>query len=89
MVVYLHILRDPRSGRPRAWALRRWQESEEPEPIQSWIAATEAEIGACLEALCEQLYAWRRAHVVTFGPGSLALLSREMPTTSGFIDDIR
>jgi superfamily II DNA/RNA helicase/predicted RecB family nuclease len=93
-VIYLHMLRDPHSGRPRAWALQRWREAEAPESIQCWIAATEADIAACHEAFYRQLQQWwHDAHLVTFGPGSLSLLSEAVPTASDlfttFVDDIR
>jgi len=88
-VVYLHVLRDPHSGRPRAWALHRWREGGEPEATQCWIAATEAEIATCYEAFYEQLHEWRHAHFVTFGPGSLSLLSEEGQMASEFIDALR
>ena len=92
-VIYLHILRDPRSGRPHAWALQRWGDAGEPESTQCWIATTEADITTCHEAFCEQLHEWRHAHFVTFGASSLSLLSEEGETANqlfiAFLDDIR
>ena len=94
-VIYLHILRDPHSGRPRAWALHREREGGEPEATQCWIAATDADINACQEAFDQQLHVWwRDAHLVTFGAGSLSLLSEERPTANHqfiikFVDDMR
>ncbi len=88
-VVYLHILRDPHSGRSRAWALRRCQETGEPEATQCWIAATETDITACHDAFYAQLNAWPHAHFVTFGTGSLSLLSEAMPAAREFVDAIR
>ncbi|WP_089937246.1 DEAD/DEAH box helicase [Candidatus Entotheonella palauensis] len=91
-VIYLHILRNPHSGRPRAWALYPWPEAGEPDAITCRIAATEADITACHEAFCQQLLQWRHAHIVTFGPGSLSLLSEETATACELVtwlDDIR
>jgi hypothetical protein len=91
-VVYLHMLRNPHSGRPRAWALYRWREAEESASTRCWIAATDADIAACHEAFYQQLEQWcRDAHLVTFGSSSQYLLSEEMQTDSHllkFVDDI-
>jgi hypothetical protein len=91
-VVYLHMLRNPHSGRPRAWALYRWREAEESASTRCWIAATDADIAACHEAFYQQLQQWcHDAHLVTFGPGSFDLLSEETQTDSHllkFVDDI-
>ncbi len=91
-VIYMHMLRDPRSGRPRAWVLLRLREGGELEPVQCWIAATEADAVTCHEAFCQQLMQWwradRHAHLVTFGAGSLLLLREDMPVTGESLDDI-
>ena len=89
-VLFLHILRNPHSGRPRAWALQRWQVDAEPQAPQCWIAAAEADIPACHEAFYQQLLEWGRdAHWVTFGPGSLSLLSEETPDASDTVEAMR
>jgi replicative superfamily II helicase len=92
-VVYLHLLRDPHSGRVRAWALHRWREGEEPASTRCWIAATDSDIAACRGAFSQQFLQWGRdAHLVTFGPGSFDMLSEEVQTDSHlikFVDGIR
>lgn len=91
-VIYLHMLRDPRSGRPRAWVLHRLQEGEEPEPPRCWMASAEADIITCHEAFYQQLGQWwqadRSPHLVTFGASSLSLLREEMPAAGGPLETI-
>ena len=89
-VLLMYILRNPHSGRPRAWALQRWQVDAEPEAPRCWIAASEADIPACHEAFYQHLQQWGRdAHWVTFGSGSLSLLSEATLDASDLVDAIR
>jgi superfamily II DNA/RNA helicase len=85
-VIFVHVLRDPNSGRPRAWGLQRLSAQDVPETTPCWVAATEADIPACQEAFCMHLRHWWREgitadsgpHLVTFGVGSLRLLREAM-----------
>ena len=89
-VIFVRLLRDPRSGRPRAWGLQRLTDAAEPEPAQCWIAATEGDTAACQEAFCAQLQQWWQAaitadrgpHLVTFGSTDLRLLHEIMQDVS-------
>ncbi len=88
--IFIHLLREPSSGRPRAWGLQRYTEGAPPEPPQSWVAADEADISARQEACCAQLRSWwqdaitadRGPQLVTFAPGSLRLLQEAMHNTA-------
>jgi hypothetical protein len=81
-VIFIHLLRDPISGRPRAWGLHRLAQAAPPEEPRCWVAAHEQEEPACQQAFIATLRAWWQAaitadrgpHLVMFGGGSLRLL---------------
>ena len=83
-VIFVHLLRDPLSGRPRAWGLHRLAQGVPPEEPRYWVAAHEAEEPACQQAFIATLRAWWQAaitadqgpHLVTFGSGSLTGAAR-------------
>jgi superfamily II DNA/RNA helicase len=89
-VLFVHLLRHPHSGKPRAWGLRRLTEPGTPEAVRCWIATTEADMPACQEAFIADLRRWwheaissdRGPHLVTFGVGSLHLLRQAMDDTA-------
>jgi replicative superfamily II helicase len=84
--IFVHVLRDPLSGRPRAWGLRRLVQGAPPEAPICWVAAHEAEEPACQQAFIATLRAWWQAairdeqgpHLVTFGAGGLQALREAM-----------
>jgi predicted RecB family nuclease len=88
-VIFVHLLRDPLSGRPRAWGLHRLAQRAPPEEPRCWVAAHEAEEPACQQAFIATLRAWWQAaitvdhgpHLVTFGVGSLRVLQEAMHGT--------
>jgi predicted RecB family nuclease len=85
-VIFVHLLRDPFSGRPRAWGLHRLAQGAPPEEPRCWVAADEPEELACRQAFIATLRAWWQAgirsdggpHLVTFGAGSLRALQDMM-----------
>jgi predicted RecB family nuclease len=87
--IFVHLLRDPISGRPRAWGLHRLAQDAPPEEPRSWISASEAEEPACQQAFVATLRAWWQAastadqepHLVTFGAGSMRLLREAIRNT--------
>ncbi len=89
-VIFVRLLRDPRSGRPRAWGLQRLTDAAEPEPARYWIAATEAGAAACQEAFYAQLHQWWQAaitagrgpHLITFGATDVRLLREALQDAS-------
>jgi superfamily II DNA/RNA helicase len=84
--VFVHLLRDPHSGRPRVWGLHRLSETTGPDTTRCWVAATTEEIPVCQQAFVTHLHAWwheaitveRGPHLLTFGVGSLRLLQEAM-----------
>ena len=54
-VLFLHALRDPRTGQARAWGLRRLAASDTVDTVRCWVAATEQDIAAAHEALSAHL----------------------------------
>jgi superfamily II DNA/RNA helicase len=85
-VIFVHLLRDPISGRPRAWGLHRLAQGVPPEEPRCWVAAHEAEEPAYQQAFIATLRAWWQTaitanqgpHLVTFGAGSLRVLQETM-----------
>ena len=57
--IFVHLLRDPISGRPRAWGLHRLAQDGPPEEPRCWVTAHEAE---------EPLHASKRSSR-PYGPG--------------------
>lgn len=88
--LFLHGLRDPRTGQLRAWGLRRLGAPDSAATVHCGVATSLADMPACHEALSAQLRAWwheaitaeRGPHLVTFGAGSLALLQEALATTA-------
>ena len=80
--IFVHLLRDPISGRPRAWGLHRLAHGTSLSEPHSWIAASDAEEPVCEQAFITTLQTWwqeaitadQGPHLVTFGAGSLRLL---------------
>ena len=89
-VLFLQLLRDPRSGQLRAWGLRRLAVQDIADTVRCWVAETEADIATGQEALRTHLRAWwheaitteRGPHLVTFGAGSMHLLREAMTSTT-------
>ena len=87
VAIFMHLLRDPLSGRPRAWGLHRLAQGIPPEEPRYWVAAHEAEEPTCQQAFITTLRAWWKTaitadqgpHLVTFGSGSLRVLQETMP----------
>jgi AAA domain-containing protein/PD-(D/E)XK nuclease superfamily protein len=88
--IFVHWLRDPMSGRPRAWGLHRLaQETSLAEP-RSWIAASDAEEPGCRQAFIATLQDWwqeaimadQGPHLVMFGTGNLRLLHEALRNDS-------
>jgi hypothetical protein len=85
-VIFVHLLRDPLSGRPRAWGLHRLAQGVLPEEPRGWVAAHGAEEPACQQAFIATLRAWWQAaimadqgpHLVTFGAESWRALQETM-----------
>jgi Lhr-like helicase len=85
-VIFVHLFRDPSSGRPRAWGLHRLAQGAPPEEPRCWVAPDETEELACQQAFVATLRAWWQAaitadqgpHLVTFGAGSLRVLQETM-----------
>jgi superfamily II DNA/RNA helicase len=86
--VFVHLLRDAASGRPRAWGLHRLSvhQPAPDDPPQCWIATAETDIPACQEAFMARLRAWWQQaigaesgpHLFTFGTTSLQLLQETL-----------
>jgi superfamily II DNA/RNA helicase len=84
--IFVHLLRDPLNGQPRAWGLHRLAQGVAPEEPRCWIAAGEAEGPSCQQAFVKTLQAWWREAIaagqapqlLTFGAGSLRLLREAM-----------
>jgi len=80
--IFVHALRDPISGRPRAWGLQRLIQGTPAEAPRCWLAASDAETAACQQEFLACLNSWWREatvtgqepHLVTFGMGTLRLL---------------
>ncbi len=98
ITIFMHLLRDPMSGRPRAWGLHRLTQGAPPEAPHCWISASEAEESACRQAFITILRTWwqeaitadQGPHLVTFGMGSRRLLREAMcdapePTALDFL----
>jgi superfamily II DNA/RNA helicase len=96
--IFMHLLRDPVSGRPRAWGLHRLTQGAPPEAPHCWVSASEAEESACRQAFIATLRTWwqeaitadQGPHLVTFGTGSRRLLRETMgdapePTALDFL----
>ena len=89
-VLFLHALRDPRTGQARAWGLRRLAASDTVGTVRCWVAATEQGIAAAQEALSAHLCEWwheaitaeHGPHLVTFGARSLSLLRAALGNTA-------
>ena len=85
-VIFLSLLRDPRTGRPRGWGLQWLGDNAPPAATRSWIAISQADITSYQQACVEQLQDWwqeasgrgRGPHLVTFDSGSIDLLREEM-----------
>jgi hypothetical protein len=83
--IFVHLLRDPSHGRPRAWGLHRLAEDIDADMPRCWIAATEDDLQSCRAAFWAQLSRWwqdaitagRGPHLVTFGAASLRLLQAD------------
>ena len=90
IVLFLHALRDPRTGQARAWGLRRLAASDTVDTVRCWVAATEQDIAAAHEALSAHLCEWwheaitaeHGPHLVTFGASSLSLLRAALGSTA-------
>jgi superfamily II DNA/RNA helicase/predicted RecB family nuclease len=84
--LFVHLLPDPHSGRPRAWGLLRLPEQTVSDTTRCWVAAAEADIHAAQQAFVAHLRAWwqeaivagRGPHLFTFGAGILQLLQEMM-----------
>jgi superfamily II DNA/RNA helicase len=84
--IFVHLLRDPISGRPRAWGLHRLAHGVPSEEPHCWIAASEADEPAYQQEFIATLRAWWQGaittdqgpHLLTFGTGSLRLLREAM-----------
>jgi superfamily II DNA/RNA helicase len=84
--IFVHLLRDPISGRPRAWGLHRLAHGMRPEQPRCWVAASEADEPTCQQEFIATLRAWWQGaittdqgpHLLTFGAGSLRLLREAM-----------
>jgi len=80
--LFVHALRDPLSGRPRAWGLLRINQGTPSEVPQCWIAANDTEVEAGQQQVLTCFDAWWQdasatgqvPHLFTFGMGSLHLL---------------
>ena len=89
-LVFVHLLQDPWTGRPRGWGVRRLGDHASPATVRCWIALNEADITTCQQAFIAQLRDWwreasgrdRGPHLVTFDSGSIALLREETAHTA-------
>ncbi len=87
--MFVHLLRDPISGQPRAWGLHRLAQGAPLEEPRCWVAASAAEAPSCQQAFIATLQAWWQAaiaadqvpHLFIFGGGSWWLLREVMRDT--------
>jgi hypothetical protein len=94
VAIFIHLVRHPLSGRPRAWGIHRLAPGLSPEEPRCWVAAHEAEESTCQQAFNAALQTcWQAAmtpgygpQLVTFGLGSLQVLQetlRDAPERAG------
>src|SRR5205823_10296663 len=58
--IFAHALRDPISGRPRAWGLQRVIQGAPSEAPRCWIAASDTETQTCRQEFLACLNSWWR-----------------------------
>src|SRR5262249_1825014 len=63
--IFVHGLRDPISGRPRAWGLQRVIQGAPSEAPHCWIAASDTETPTCQQEFLACLNSWWREATVT------------------------
>ena len=87
--LFVHVLRDPRNDRLRAWGLHRCISGTPSETPRCWVATNEAEVAACQQEFVTCLRSWWREavatgqgpHVFVFEANDLRLLREAMQDT--------